>query len=81
MNEDTLRYQVEAQDTTPKDAAQQFARNWFDEPRTVIQYGVPVADQFRLVDGTCTYEVRYVRAVRFESVALWQVWQLAKVAP
>lgn len=72
-------YQVSAHEYTPKQAAEEFARKWFSEPRRVEWFA---DNRFALVDGISEYEVIRVPEVYLVSGPLWQIVRLlTKRAP
>ncbi len=73
MDEPVIVYQVSAQDHTPQQAAEEFARTWFPTPRMVEQFS---ENRFTLVNGVAEYEVIHIPEVHLVSAALWQVRRL-----
>jgi hypothetical protein len=66
-------YQVSAHEYTPKQAAEEFARKWFDRPRQVERFA---DNRFSLVDGIAEYEVIRVPEVHLVSGPLWRIVRL-----
>ena len=69
----SILYQVLADEYTPRQAADEFARKWFAEPRQVEWFA---NNHFALVDGVAEYEVVYVPAVHLVSASRWQIKRL-----
>ena len=66
-------YQVSAHEYTPKQAAEEFARKWFDHPRQIEGFA---NNRFHLVDGVAEYEVVRIPEVHLVSGPLWQIQRL-----
>ena len=66
----TIVYQVSAQDYTPRQAADEFARKWFAEPRQVDSFA---NERFTLVNGVAEYVIVRVPEVHLVHGPLWQI--------
>jgi len=66
-------YQVSAHEYTPQQAASEFARKWFAEPRQVERFA---NNRFTLVDGVAEYEIIHIPEVPLVSSPLWQIRRL-----
>jgi hypothetical protein len=71
----TIEYQANAQDYTARMTADEFARSWFDIPRSIDTWTeiTPELYHFTLVNGTATYRVKYIPGVRLVSFPIWEV--------
>lgn len=69
-----ILYQTEARDTTALQAAQEFARRYWDLPRRIEKTWEKGGElRFQVQDGTRTYRVIHQERVAFVSPALWQI--------
>lgn len=71
----TVVYSVDAYNYTGQKVAQEFAANFFQEPRTIAGKIKPDGT-FKLVDGSATYQIKLVKGIQFESVDTFQVIRL-----
>jgi hypothetical protein len=65
-------FSTEAHNKRAHDAAAEFAKTYWREPREIEAYDYD-ADTFTLVDGAAEYQVQLVVGVRFESVDTFQI--------
>lgn len=66
-------YQVSAHEYTPKQAADEFARTWFSEPREVDVFE---NDRFTLVNGRAEYIIVRVPEIHLVSCPVLQIQRL-----
>ena len=69
-------YQVLQHGHTPRQAAEEFARKWFDKPRD-IEWFDEATNIFALVNGVARYEVRNIPAIKYENAASWQIRRMS----
>lgn len=70
-----ILFQVQRGTHTPEEAAQEFARCHFGQPREIVGFD-PIEFTFQLLNGHRTYKVvgwRPTRGKEFRDVPLWQI--------
>ena len=70
-------YQTDSYNMTPLKAAQEFARNYFEDKREII---VVFTDsnylEFQLVNGNATYQVKFNTGIHLQTVSTYQIKRL-----
>lgn len=78
---DELVFQVLAYGYTDRQAAIQFARKWFPEPREIESFTKAETFKpatFKLANGVATYKVVFVPEVPLVSAPIWKVYRTQK---
>lgn len=71
----TLVYQTESFNKTPEQAAQEFARTYFDKPRQIKSMA---GNEFSLKDGLSKYQVAHVPGGGYE-VDVFKIYRIGLV--